>query len=92
MGRSQRLLKQGTRREVWEAAQAASLDTMISKVSQVFGKDAIADISITTPEGEIFLHQPDPKMDRVQPGSDGGPTLKQMIAETKNRKHLKGSK
>ncbi|QBZ71579.1 hypothetical protein HOV35_gp14 [Escherichia phage Sortsne] len=84
--------KQGTRREVWEAAQAANLDTMIAKVSQVFGKDAIADISITTPEGEIFLHQPDPHLVRVVPGSDGGPSLKEMIATTKNKRHLKGSK
>lgn len=84
--------KQGTRREVWEAAQAANLDTMIAKVSQVFGKDAIADISITTPEGEIFLHQPDPHMVRVKPGGEGGETLKEAIAATKNKRHLKGSK
>ncbi|KLQ32536.1 hypothetical protein ABR33_05975 [Enterobacter bugandensis] len=83
--------KQGTRREVWEAAQAAGLDDMISKVSAVFGKEAIADISIETQEGEIFLHQPDPKLVRVQPGSNGGPSLKQMIADTKTRKRLKGA-
>lgn len=84
--------KQGTRREVWEAAQAASLDDMIAKVSAAFGKEAIADISITTPEGEIFLHNPDPQLVRVRPGGEGGETLKQAIAATKNRKHLKGAK
>lgn len=90
MGRSQRLLKQGTRREVWEAAQAAGLDDMISKVSAVFGKESIADISIETPESEIYLHQPDPKLDRVQPGGGKETTLKEAIAATKNRKRLKG--
>lgn len=82
--------KQGTRREVWEAAQAANLDTMIAKVSQVFGKESIADISIETPEGEIYLHQPDPKMVRVQPGGGKETTLKQAIAASKNQKRLKG--
>lgn len=75
---------------MWEAAQAAHLDEMISKVSQVFGKESIADISIETPEGEIFLHQPDPKRVRVQPGGGKETTLKEAIQATKNRKRLKG--
>lgn len=75
---------------MWEAAQAAHLDEMISKVSQVFGKESIADISIETPEGEIYLHQPDPKRVRVQPGGGKETTLKEAIQATKNRKRLKG--
>ena len=86
--------RQGTRREVWEAAQDNGLDEMISKVSAVFGKDAIADISIDTPDGEeIYLHNPDPRLDRVQAGSgDTNRTLKELIADTKNKRHLKGGK
>lgn len=80
-----------TRREIWEAAQAANLDEMISKVSAVFGKDAIADISIETPDGEMYLNNPDPHHYRVVPGTKGGKNdLKNAIADTKNRKHLKG--
>lgn len=34
------------RREVWEKAQQTGCDQFISKVSAVFGKDAIADVCI----------------------------------------------
>lgn len=80
-----------TRRELWEAAQAAELDGMISAVSRVFGKDAIADISIETPDGEMYLNNPDPHHYRVAPGtkSEKG-DLKRALDSTKNRKHLKG--
>lgn len=82
----------GTRREVWEAAQEAGLSEFIGKVSAAFGKDAIADISITDEQGEIFLHQPDPQSHRVIPGVQSGKNaLKEAIAATKNRKHLKGN-
>ncbi|WPJ70597.1 hypothetical protein [Escherichia phage vB-Eco-KMB41] len=82
-----------TRRELWEAAQAAELDGMISAVSRVFGKEAIADISIETPDGEMYLNNPDPHHWRVVPGTKGGKNdLKNAIADTKNRKHLKGGK
>lgn len=79
-----------TRRELWEAAQAAELDGMISAVSRVFGKEAIADISIETPAGEMYLNQPDPHHFRVVPGTKGGKNdLKNAIDETKNRKRTK---
>lgn len=79
-----------TRRELWEAAQAAELDGMISAVSRVFGKEAIADISIETPGGEMYLNQPDPHHFRFVPGTKGGKNdLKNAIDETKNRKRTK---
>lgn len=79
-----------TRRELWEAAQAAELDGMISAVSRVFGKEAIADISIETPDGEMYLNQPDPHHFRVVPGTKGGKNdLKNAIDETKNRKRAR---
>lgn len=79
------------RQEIWKAAQAAGLDEMISKVSAAFGKVAIADISIETPDGEMYLNNPDPHYFRVVPGTKsekGG--LKRALDSTKNRKHLKG--
>ena len=38
-----------SRREVWELAQQTGCDGFISKVSAIFGKDAIADVCIATP-------------------------------------------
>ncbi|QHR68032.1 hypothetical protein sortregn_10 [Escherichia phage sortregn] len=85
------IARKTSRRELWEAAQAAELDGMISAVSRVFGKEAIADISIETPDGEMYLNNPDPHHWRVVPGTKGGKNaLKDAIADTKNRKHLKG--
>lgn len=76
-----------TRRELWEAAQAAGMGEMISKVSAVFGKDAIADISINTMNGEMYLNNPDPHHVRVVPGAKGGKDdLKNAIAASKNKR------
>lgn len=76
-----------TRRELWEAAQAAGLDEMISKVSAAFGKDAIADISIETPDGEMYLNNPDPHHARLVPGTKGSKDdLKNAIAASKSKR------
>lgn len=37
-----------TKREVWELAQQTGCDGFISKVSAIFGKDAISDVCIET--------------------------------------------
>lgn len=82
-----RMATKATRRELWGAAQDAGLDEMISKVSAVFGKDAIADISISTRDGEMYLNNPDPHHFRVVPGMKGGKDdLKNAIAASKNKR------
>lgn len=82
-----RMATKVSRRELWEAAQAAGLDDMISKVSAAFGKDAIADISISTRDGEMYLKNQDPHHFRVVPGTKGGKDdLKNAIAASKSKR------
>ena len=37
-----------SKRQTWEAAKAANLDTFITKVSAAFGSEAIAEVAITS--------------------------------------------
>lgn len=80
------------KREVWAAAQQLGVDDFISRVSEAFGKDAIAAVMVSgrgvgaLSTDDALLHIPD----RVRPGYRmEASQVKAEINSSKNRSRLK---
>lgn len=66
-------------------ADETGLTEGISAIVKCFGKDAIKDIEIHSPDRVSVLHELSPELHRVVPGVQSEKSIKEWIKETKGK-------